>query len=206
MNLLERLVTYFGESISAVEKDLGLSNGYISKYKSGRITNPTKIISALHSRGLNPAYFLTGAGSPEVGGAAAVPESTGSTAALVPWLEQKASAGPGKALGDRDEVCRYISIPESIAHIRGLHALTVCGDSMYPTLADGDVVICDTGGWSGDGIYVIRTAESLFVKRVVLTPGGYQVISDNALYPPYACRTEDAEMVGRVRCAVVRKL
>jgi len=199
--IVERLLCFFGSSIAETEKKLGLSNSTLHKFKKGTIGLPRTLLGALYNHGLNPNYFITGEGSPELAAKPAAADTT----ALIPFLDAQASAGEGKEL-ESGEVARYISIPDAVAHIKGLSALTVRGDSMYPTLADGDVVICDSAGWSGDGVYVIRTAESLFVKRVVLTPGGYQVISDNALYPAYACRTGDAEMIGRVRCAVVRKV
>ena len=214
MEFIERLLDFFDKPISAIEKELGLSNGYINKYATKRIADPTKLRHALKKAGLNPDYFITGAGKPDslykinYGGLCTGEASFrygASDDTKIPFLDAQASAGSGKEISS-GEVARYIAIPDSVAHIKGLTALTVRGDSMYPTLADGDIVICDSAGWSGDGIYVIRTSESLFVKRVVLTPAGYQVISDNALYPAYACKTEDAEMIGRVRCAVVRKV
>ena len=203
MEFLERLLDYFDKPISAIERELGLSNGYISKYKTKKISDPSKLIQGLRRRGLNPTYFLTGDGEPELEKKGASPLADFKKL-LIPFLSQKASAGNGVDLMPGDEVIRYISIPDNIAQIKGLYALKVAGDSMYPTLSDGDIVVCDSNGWSGDGIYVIRTSDSEFVKRVVLTPQGYQVISDNNLYPPYACRTEDAEMIGRVRCAVIK--
>ncbi len=201
--ILERLVKFFGKTKAEIERELALSNGTLYRLEKGLVENPKSLTMALQQRGLNPAYFLTGEGEPELEKKGASPLADFKKL-LIPFLSQKASAGNGVELMPGDEVIRYISIPDNIAQIKGLYALKVAGDSMYPTLSDGDIVVCDSNGWSGDGIYVIRTSDSEFVKRVVLTPQGYQVISDNNLYPPYACRTEDAEMIGRVRCAVIK--
>jgi phage repressor protein C with HTH and peptisase S24 domain len=64
-------------------------------------------------------------------------------------------------------------------------------------------VVCDGGGWDGDGIYVIKTEDKAFVKRVVFTPDGYQIISDNKMYPTYGARNENMAIVGKVRAAVI---
>ena len=74
---------------------------------------------------------------------------------------------------------------------------------MDPTLHDGDLVVCDGGGWDGDGIYVIKTSEEAFIKRVVSTSRGYQVISDNKTYPSYGESKQDITIVGKVRAALI---
>lgn len=123
---------------------------------------------------------------------------------LIPYLDQPVSAGFGQELLNKEDNDRYICIPDTGGK-KDLKALTVKGDSMEPTLKNGDIVVCDTGGWDGDGVYVIKTHEFAFVKRVVLQPEGYQVISDNKMYPPYQVPvSEDTVIVGKVYCAVVK--
>jgi hypothetical protein len=41
------------------------------------------------------------------------------------------------------------------------------------------------------------------VKRVVFTSKGYQVISDNKMYPSYSESGEELTIVGKVRAAVI---
>jgi phage repressor protein C with HTH and peptisase S24 domain len=74
---------------------------------------------------------------------------------------------------------------------------------MDPTLHDGDMVVCDGGGWDGDGIYVIKTSDKSFVKRVVSTSKDYQAISDNQAYPSYGESKEDVTIVGKVHAAMI---
>lgn len=207
MDLFERLLDYFGMSAKKAEERLGLSNGYINKCKKGIIKTPAKIISAIRQQGLNPNYFLTGEGSPELAPTQQqhIKTITESVAGrFIPFLDQKASAGSGKELLDVDSCDRFICIPDSAAR-EDMYAIKVEGDSMYPTLKNGDVVVCEVAGWHGDGIYVIKTHEFSFVKRVILQPDGYQVISDNALYPPYQVSpNEDTFIVGKVCYAIVQ--
>ena len=123
---------------------------------------------------------------------------------VIPLLEQSVSAGRGRELREDDRPALYLNIPSEYGKYGALYALPVRGDSMYPTLDEGDLVVCDSGGWDGDGIYVIKSQECAFVKRVTLSSKGYTVISDNAAYPAYSESKEDIAIVGKVRCAVVR--
>ena len=59
----------------------------------------------------------------------------------------------------------------------------VRGDFMYPTIDNGDIVVCDRGGYDGEGIYVIHVDNLAQVKRLLKKHGGVMVISDNARYP-----------------------
>jgi phage repressor protein C with HTH and peptisase S24 domain len=123
---------------------------------------------------------------------------------VIPFLEdQTVSAGKGTELDEGDNPTRYLRVPEYLAKYPDLAMLPVKGDSMDPTLHDGDMVVCDGGGWDGDGIYVIKSAEKAFVKRVLYTLGGYQVISDNKMYPSYGASDENLRIVGKVRAAMI---
>ena len=69
----------------------------------------------------------------------------------------------------------------------GFITVTVSGDSMEPTLGDGDVIIVDTARTAIDasGIYVVELAGDLLVKRVQRRMDGSLVLkSDNAAYDP----------------------
>lgn len=61
------------------------------------------------------------------------------------------------------------------------------GDSMEPTIHDGDLVMIDTrdAGPKREDIYVLRWGEDVLVKRLQRLPaGGFRVVSDNARYEP----------------------
>ena len=207
MDFYDRLLDYFALPAKKIEEQLGLSNGYIYKCKNGKIKDAVKIYNSLKRHGLNLDYFIYGVGSPEN-----LQESKHSPiktitedfeGRLIPFLDQSVSAGSGDALLPEDKCDRYIRIPDS--ENKDLKALVVHGDSMYPTVKDGDIVVCDSEGWKGDGVYVIKNNDFAFVKRVVFQTDGYQVISDNSLYPPYKIPPEDdTVIVGKVYFAVVK--
>jgi transcriptional regulator with XRE-family HTH domain len=123
----------------------------------------------------------------------------------VPLLHQKLSAGKGMQLPENDEADAFVRVPAHLKQYgKKLAALTVEGDSMYPTLDRGDLVICDSCGWSGEGVYALRMNGDGFVKRLTRDPGKIIVISDNPKYPirEYKDDIEDFEIIGRVHCAI----
>jgi len=80
----------------------------------------------------------------------------------------------------------------------------VRGDSMMPTLNNGDVLLVSSNVERiGDGIYVLHSDGLLQVKRVQRQPGGQiRVTSDNPAYQPYvvnlADKSSDFRIVGKV--------
>jgi phage repressor protein C with HTH and peptisase S24 domain len=85
-----------------------------------------------------------------------------------------------------------------------LSIIRVQGDSMTPTLADGDEILVDRADGSAqlrDGIYVLRLDQTLVVKRVALNPAGRgaSIRSDNPAYPGWPdCDLRSLDIVGRV--------
>jgi transcriptional regulator with XRE-family HTH domain len=123
----------------------------------------------------------------------------------IPVLHQKLSAGRGVQLPENDEADAFVRVPAHLKRYgKNLAALIVEGDSMYPTLDRGDLVVCDSCGWSGEGVYALRMNGDGLVKRITRDPGKIIVISDNPKYPirEYKDDIEDFEIIGRVHCAV----
>jgi transcriptional regulator with XRE-family HTH domain len=82
----------------------------------------------------------------------------------------------------------------------------VRGDSMAPTLADGDVLLIDRSVTSvnEDAIYLIEMNQSLVAKRIQQSFGALSLISDNNKYAPLTIprdSSSDLKIVGRVRWA-----
>ena len=64
--IIERLLGFFQLKLAQIEKELGIANGTLGKFRQGKTGLPQKFHGALLSKGLNPEYFLTGEGSPEL--------------------------------------------------------------------------------------------------------------------------------------------
>lgn len=110
-------------------------------------------------------------------------------------------------------VSGYWSLPPAIlsamagARAKDVVFIPVQGDSMFPTLNEGDVVVVDTRHrWpSPDGIYALTDAfGGIVVKRLEVTsrPGDenptVDVISDNPRHPRKTWPIEELRVVGRV--------
>lgn len=128
----------------------------------------------------------------------------------VPFLEVRASAGRGRAslpaetvaaehfLFSRSWLRSLGVVPESA------ELLQAQGDSMYPTIHDGDLMLVDRGyGEVVHGkIYALVVNGLVIVKRVnFLAGGGMMLISDNDRYPSETIRrneVSDLSFQGRI--------
>ena len=79
--------------------------------------------------------------------------------------------------------------------------LRVTGDSMEPTLSDGDWVLVDTSQHfvDRDGLFLIRMTSGLAVKRIQNTIGADIIIkSDNVKYNDITAPLVDVAIIGKV--------
>jgi phage repressor protein C with HTH and peptisase S24 domain len=122
----------------------------------------------------------------------------------VPRLALGASAGPGSLGG---EELPFDALRFSTRWLRAqgfepasLSAIAVTGDSMEPTLRDGDEILVQRGGYPlRDGIHVVRVDDALLVKRLETgRPGVLTLISDNPSYRPIELPRDDVAVIGRV--------
>ena len=95
---------------------------------------------------------------------------------------------------------RSIGVSPDFARI-----ITARGDSMEPTIRDGDQILIDTSVSEvrDNGIYCVVYGNMLLVKRVhPRMNGSLQLISDNDVYPPEEVSAGDVpslSIAGRVR-------
>lgn len=87
---------------------------------------------------------------------------------------------------------------ENINQIRenGYEIITAAGDSMEPTLKNGDLVVIDrfdTEITKRDGVFCVLIDNDLYLKRVQRVPGSLRFISDNRLYDPFEIRLAEVE-------------
>ena len=144
----------------------------------------------------------------EPGDPAPPPADLPSDLAFVTVYDVAASAGQGLLIDAEHESGRLAFRAEWLRSVTGatpndLAVITVRGDSMYPTLADGDSILVDLTQRTParDGIYIIRFGEVVLVKRVRIAPVRHRVsIScDNANYPRIdPVDPGELDVVGRV--------
>ena len=113
----------------------------------------------------------------------------------VPVLDVNVSAGHGAIATNEDRTTRFSFDERWLRRLTpakgaSLSVIRVIGDSMEPTLSDGDDVLVDAsdhGSRLRDGIYVIRIDDTLLVKRIALRPDSKSVTiaSDNPAHPTW---------------------
>ena len=209
---------------------LGTSQGVISDIEHGRKGISRNVLLALGTEfNINATWVLTGEGdmflprqisafktaeqtinsvnealiknAESIDETITPPQELNQNDFVVPILDQRLSAGKGQPLPDDENPIGYIAVPKELKRYGNkLAAIYVNGDSMEPTLQRGDLVVCDSCGWDGDGIYALRMDGCGYVKRLARKPGKLVVISDNPKYETWEEPTESeaVSIIGRV--------
>ena len=119
-----------------------------------------------------------------------------------PKYEVRLSAGHGSVAQYTQEIIpsflalpRFLLPKEIIALAPHLIAVDVSGDSMTPTLSDGDTLLVDTRVQAviSGSVYAIRADDEVLVKRLNRhLDGNIEVISDNPRFKPQIIEAETA--------------
>ncbi|MET3827173.1 phage repressor protein C with HTH and peptisase S24 domain [Sphingomonas sp. PvP055] len=191
---LEALIAEHGVGYAALSRMLRRNDAYLQQY----VRRGTPRVLAERDRALLAAYFRID--ESELGGKPAP------VMAAIRRLAVEASAGPGAMVDvgeSRDDARTMLLDPRLLADLRlaPAHAgmLTARGDSMVPTIADGDALVVDEHDRTigpRPAIFVVRHDGQLLVKRVSRQEDAIVVSSDNPAYPDIV--TSDAVIIGRV--------
>ena len=197
---LARLIEERGEDYAGLSRLIGRNPAYIQQFiKRG---TPRRLAEA--DRRILARYFRVDEallGAPEA--------APGPGLQPVSRLAVDAAAGAGAFDGDERGSGHIAFDPAWLRRVaRGapeqLSIIRVAGDSMVPTLADGDDILVDRGDSAArlrDGIYVLRLEGALVVKRLALNPAArtLSIRSDNPAYPGWPdCDPAAVDVVGRV--------
>ncbi len=197
---LERLARTHGDDYAALSRLVGRNPAYIQQFiKRGSPRRLPERERAILARYYGVDARLLGAPDDE--------SDRHGGLKLVPKLAVGASAGAG-ALMDGEPLAGKVGFDEAWLRKLGVEPANVSlirveGDSMQPSLNDGDDIMVDRGAAFGpvrDGIHVIRMDDALMVKRLARAPGGrLSILSDNAAYPSWPDRDPgEVEILGRV--------
>ena len=209
---LDALIRERGEDYASLSRLIGRNPAYIQQFiKRG---TPQRLAEA--DRKILSAYFRVA--EEMLGGPAIAPApivaSAGSLRAkasdlvTVPRIDVGASAGPGGFVDVEEARPRLAFDARLLRELAsggtdGLSMIRVAGDSMEPTLIDGDDILVDRADGAGrlrEGIYVLRIDGAMIVKRIERTGAGFVVRSDNReRYPAeWGYDPETVDVVGRV--------
>lgn len=199
---LDELIRQRGVNYSAVSRLLGRNVSYIQQYL--RKGSPRHLDE--QDRQILAQFF--GVDETVLGGPVAR-HTPVIQLVQIPVLDVEASAGHGALAGAESQAGQFGFDEKWLRKLTqakpaSLSIIKVVGDSMEPTLHDGDEVLVDVADDQSklrDGIYVLRMDGALNVKRVAIEPQGRKisVVSDNSAYPSWqGLDRRSVNIVGRV--------
>ncbi len=165
--------------------------------------------------GFRQAWLLTGEApqrivaaprleTPESNSYTVLRESGQFSFSLVQKVKSLLSSGTGDLVDEEESEDIYSFRRDWLTRkgvVSAMRLAQVSGDSMLPTLKDGDFVLFDTSkNFPQEGkIMVIGIENLLYIKRVRVSPEGIFLVSDNkAVYEPWRANPENTRYLGLV--------
>lgn len=196
----------------------GVSRNSQVAYEGGKTAPPVDYLFAIEELGVDLAILFGGGGDAPtkvdfIARRVAEGIDNGGTDApvsptvLIPEIDIGYSMGGGLVIQDHAEA---VAVPFPRNWLRPLikgsfEQLFIArgeGDSMQPTLLDGDIVIIDTAQNainSQDRLWCLTYGDLGMIKRIRTLPdGGIDVISDNPAVRPFKAYDGEVQVIGRV--------
>ena len=188
-------------------KSLNVGQSTISNILTGRTTDSRYLPRIAALLGVDPGWLLGTSDDPHVepeGYYEDVARDMG--ARLIDEVDLQYSMGAGTFFDDMHH--QRVAVPENWlipAMGGGFDQLFVTypkGNSMQPTIAEGDAVVVDrsqTRIVGADGIWCIAYGDLGMIKRVRMQPdGGARIISDNPDVKDFTAYDGEVQTIGRV--------
>ena len=199
-----------GMTLEELGNKVGVGKSTVRKWETGMIANMrrdkiAKVASALET---SPAYLMGWEQEPVKEEKPAIttpktnsePDKSETTTeetfkrkgVKIPVLGEVAEGVPIEAIED---IIDYEEITEEMAQTGEFFGLKIKGDSMYPRICDGDVVIvrqqnsCDTG----DVVVVLVNGEAATVKKIRKQKDGILLIPFNTSFEPMFFSNEEIQ-------------
>lgn len=206
---LRKLREESGEKQPQLARLAGVTKQAISRIERDEIKDPSASTLEPIARhyGVNLKWLLTGEGPKMRGTDASYIDETW---ADILGVRQAAALGDGAEPDEYAETHKLKFRSDSLArkHLKPDRLAVVYGkgDSMYPTIKDGDAILIDTGDRAprDDKLFVVTYGRDLFAKRLINLGGKWFIDSDNKSDPKWK-RPEPIDEVrgfeihGRVR-------
>jgi phage repressor protein C with HTH and peptisase S24 domain len=179
-----------GGGRAVVAEVSGVSYGTLGDYLAGGEMKLSNAQALARATGVRLEWLATGEGPMRAGETLEAPPAPGTVA--VARYDARAAAGR-RALSSEARIIDEIRFDEGWVrrvlrrNPSDLAIIEAFGDSMEPTIRDGDVLMLDTAiaDLVSGRIYVVELAGELLVKRIQRRlNGALLVLSDNDRYPP----------------------
>lgn len=213
MTLAERMaqrMTDLGMSQAQLARDVNISQPSINAIVKGDTRNPKHLRAIARALDTTEGWLLGETDDPEAGAMSALDREGIADRLglhLVPEIDTSWAMGEGSFLDVVEEIGFRAFDRQWLRSLgaENLDKLFVAhgdGDSMEPTLHDGDVVLVDQAQRAierQDRIWAVVVGGLGMIKRVAVLPNGdYELGSDNHRVRPRIVRPDECGVVGRV--------
>lgn len=176
-------------TMKQVADKVGVSEGTISRWESGKIADMRrdKIMAYAQALNISPAIIM---GWDNVDSSSTIENTRAGK--RIPVLGSVAAGIPIDAIED---VLDWEDISEDMAKTGEFFGLRIKGDSMQPRIVEGDVVIVrqQPDADSGDVVIVQVNGDKATCKRLAKYSSGISLISFNPAYEPMNYTNEQIE-------------
>jgi phage repressor protein C with HTH and peptisase S24 domain len=200
---LRLIMQQFG-SVADLARAVGVSDNAIYKWVSGRgQPGMISLVNLAKAAGVSVEWLATGRGAP----AKDKPQARSTEPEFAAMPRHQLRGSDGRPAIQSPQIVDYLNFKsEWLQRVLGadpknLVLAEAVGDSMAPTLDDGDLALVDVrdNRFKFDGLYVLRDGGDLSIKRVQRQPDGALVLrSDNAAYKPVTVAPESITFLGRI--------
>ena len=202
---------------TAVAIEAGISQSYLNQIKTGSRTGSVKTLHAIAGAlgtsyedmlrlGQSMTMPKAGANAPKPSTAPAQAYNDMEAFDFVPMAEAKLNAGGGHVVMSEQYGELYAFRKDWLSKVatsaRNIVLMRVEGESMTPTISDGDMVMLDMGRTriKSGSIFAIGIEDTIIIKRLeYLVNGKIRIISDNRQeYAPYEADSREIRIIGEV--------
>ncbi len=202
-----------GISQADIARAIGVSPQAVSKIVRGETHQPQRLYQIARTLKTTPEYLLgeTDDPSPQLGEQQLAwrgpPAEVAEATVMIPQLDIGYSMGGGSVFTDYAQTAMIPFPREWLRPLIGgtfgeLFVARGEGDSMMPTILDGDIVIVDTAQKTivkQDRLWCLSYGDLGMIKRVRVQPdGGALIISDNPAVENFTAYDQEVHTIGRV--------
>lgn len=204
---LNTLIKDRDESQADLARTIGATRQNVSKWANGLALPRKEMLAKLAEHfQVSPAWLIFGSEPGSYGDSIKLESGD----VVIPVYDAQFSCGDGAEHSEFPQTARFMVVtPEWLNRYAGsanrnsLSLFPCVGDSMAPTIRDGDLAIIDSSQTRviGDAIYALTYSGNFFIKRVQVLPTKLVIKSDNPAYSPFEVSGPDAEAIkilGRV--------
>jgi len=183
-------------------KEMGIPGGTFSRiWKEGTVPKSELLTRISKHTDVSLNWLLLGAGPMLMSDV----ETTTGDAIEIPRYDVHLSAGDGHLNDHKARLLDYIPFTREFlqkklnrSSIKDLSILEATGDSMLPTISDGDLVLIDESDKSEiDGIFAYVQGDFARIKRLRFMMGGkIEIVSDNEIYASETVTGSDLAIAG----------